>query len=352
MTRLDRYFLPTERQAPADAEALSHKLMVRAGLVRQVGAGLWTLAAGRLARAPERRADRPRGDATRSAARRCSCRSSRRPSCGSAAGRYDIDELFKLKDRSGRRPDPGDDATRRPSPSTSRSVVRSYRDLPMLLYHFQTKDRDEARPRAGVLRTREFIMKDAYSFDRDAEGLRRVLRASSSRPTTASSTACGLEWYRVESDVGMMGGIGRPRVHGAVPGGRERRRAGARLRRERRGRERRPAAGRAAPTALERRAAHARADDDRGRRRRTSASPAGTLLKAFPVVTESRGLVHGRSCAATTASTRSSSRNALGEAFRPAREDELAGAARPASSGRRRRRPDALDDGDRARAAT
>src|SRR5215216_6244008 len=63
--------------------------------------------------------------------------------------------------------------------------VRSYRDLPKLLYHFQTKERDEPRPRAGLLRTREFIMKDSYIFDRT-----------------------GLEWYRVESDVGMMGGTG------------------------------------------------------------------------------------------------------------------------------------------------
>ena len=70
-------------------------------------------------------------------------------------------------------------------------VVRSYRDLPLFLYHFQTKERDEPRPRAGVLRTREFIMKDAYTFDRDREGLDELVRASTARPTTGSSTASG-----------------------------------------------------------------------------------------------------------------------------------------------------------------
>ena len=85
--------------------------------------------------------------------------------------------------------------------------VRSYRDLPKLLYHFQTKERDEPRPRAGMLRTREFIMKDSYSFDRDLDGL----DASYGLHIEAYDRIfdrTGLEWYRVESDVGMMGGIG------------------------------------------------------------------------------------------------------------------------------------------------
>ena len=85
--------------------------------------------------------------------------------------------------------------------------MRSYRDLPLILYHFQIKERDEPRPRAGVLRTREFIMKDAYTFDRDREGL-DVAYDKHVVAYDRIFDRCGLEWYRVESDVGMMGGIG------------------------------------------------------------------------------------------------------------------------------------------------
>ena len=85
--------------------------------------------------------------------------------------------------------------------------VRSYRDLPLMLYHLQTKERDEPRPRAGVLRTREFTMKDAYSFDRDEEGLARSYELQTEAYERIFDR-CGLRWYRVESDVGMMGGSG------------------------------------------------------------------------------------------------------------------------------------------------
>ena len=106
-------------------------------------------------------------------------------------------------------------------------VVRSYRDLPLILYHFQIKERDEPRPRAGVLRTREFIMKDAYTFDRDAEGLRRRLRAALAglRPDLRPRRARVVPGRVRRRDDGRHR---RARVHGAVPGGRERRRAGAR----------------------------------------------------------------------------------------------------------------------------
>ena len=94
------------------------------------------------------------------------------------------------------------------SPTTSRSrEVRSYRDLPLILYHLQTKERDEPRPRAGVLRTREFTMKDSYSFDRDAEGLDRSYELHIEAYDRIFDR-CGLQWYRVASDVGMMGGSG------------------------------------------------------------------------------------------------------------------------------------------------
>jgi prolyl-tRNA synthetase len=121
-------------------------------------------------------------------------------------GRYAIDELFKLKDRKGA--DMVLALTHEEIVTQHvAAAVRSYRDLPLILYHFQTKERDEPRPRAGVLRTREFIMKDSYSFDRDLEGL----DASYQKHAHAYDRImdrCGLEWYRVASDVGMMGGIG------------------------------------------------------------------------------------------------------------------------------------------------
>ena len=205
MTRLDRYFLPTEREAPADAEALSHKLGVRAGLVRQVGAGLWSwLPAGW--RVHENVAQIVREECDRIGAQEMLMPLITPGELWRRSGRYDIDEVFKLKDRRG--------AELILALSHEETVtlhvaqtVRSYRQLPMLLYHFQTKGRDEARPRAGVLRTREFIMKDAYSFDRDEEGL----QASYDKFIEAYDRIfdrVGLEWYRVESDVGMMGGSG------------------------------------------------------------------------------------------------------------------------------------------------
>src|SRR4029450_3052697 len=86
-------------------------------------------------------------------------------------------------------------------------VVRSYRDLPLILYHISIKERDEPRPRAGVLRTREFAMKDSYSFDRDEAGLLESY-AKHIEAYDRIFDRAGLEWYRVESDVGMMGGLG------------------------------------------------------------------------------------------------------------------------------------------------
>ena len=85
--------------------------------------------------------------------------------------------------------------------------IRSYRELPLMLYHLQTKERDEPRPRAGVLRTREFTMKDAYSFDRDEAGLDRSYELQAGAYARILDR-CGLRWYAVESDVGMMGGSG------------------------------------------------------------------------------------------------------------------------------------------------
>jgi prolyl-tRNA synthetase len=205
VTRLSTYFLPTEREPPADAEAISHKLMVRAGLIRQVGSGLWSwLPAGW--RVHEKIVQIVREEMNAIGGQEMLMPVLHPAEPWRRTGRYDIDELFKLQDRRG-----ADMvlAMTHEEIVTGHvaAAVRSYRDLPLILYHFQVKERDEPRPRAGVLRTREFIMKDSYTFDRDAEGL----DARYALHVAAYDRICdrlGLEWYRVKSDVGMMGGLG------------------------------------------------------------------------------------------------------------------------------------------------
>ena len=96
--------------------------------------------------------------------------------------------------------------------------MRSYRQLPFSLYHFQTKERDEPRPRAGLLRTREFIMKDSYTFDRDRAGLDEPYERHRVAYDAIFDRG-GLEWYRVESDVGMMGGLGAHEYMAPCPAG-------------------------------------------------------------------------------------------------------------------------------------
>jgi prolyl-tRNA synthetase len=205
MPRLSTYLLPTVREAPADAEAVSHKLMVRAGLARQVGAGLWTfLPAGWRA---HRRAEQiVREELDRIDAQEMLMPVLQPAELWKQTGRYDIDELFKLNDRRGAALVLAMTHEENITFHAAREI-RSYRDLPKLVYHFQTKERDEPRPRAGVLRTREFIMKDAYSLDRDAEGL-DVSYGHFIEAYDRIFDRAGLEWYRVESDVGMMGGLG------------------------------------------------------------------------------------------------------------------------------------------------
>jgi prolyl-tRNA synthetase len=205
MTRLSTYFLPTEREPPADAEAVSHKLMVRAGLIRQVGSGLWSwLPAGW--RIHQRVVQIVREEMNAIGGQEMLMPVLHPAEPWRRTGRYAIDELFKLKDRRG-----ADMvlAMTHEEIVTGHvaAAVKSYRDLPLILYHFQVKERDEPRPRAGVLRTREFIMKDAYTFDRDAAGLDAAYDLHGAAYERICDR-CGFEWYRVEADVGMMGGHG------------------------------------------------------------------------------------------------------------------------------------------------
>jgi prolyl-tRNA synthetase len=205
MTRLSQYLLPTEKQAPADAEAISHKLMVRAGLVRQLGAGMWTwLPAGWRVHQRVVAIIREEMDAIGTQEMLMPVLQPAEP--WRKTGRLDIEELFKLSDRKGSQLVLA--MTHEEAVTTHvAQTVRSYRNLPLALYHFQVKERDEPRPRAGVLRTREFIMKDAYTFDRDEAGM----NVSYDRQVGAYDRIMqrtGLRFYRVESDVGMMGGLG------------------------------------------------------------------------------------------------------------------------------------------------
>ena len=205
MSRLSSYFLPTLRDDPADAEAVSHRLMVRAGLIRQLGAGLWTfLPAGY--RVVKRVEQIIREEIDAIGGQEMLMPVLQPAELWRRTGRYELDELFKLKDRK--------DAELALAMTHEENLtfhvageVRSYRELPMILYHVQTKERDEPRPRAGVLRTREFTMKDSYSFDRDAAGLDRSYELHV-QAYDRIFDRCGLRWYRVEADVGMMGGTG------------------------------------------------------------------------------------------------------------------------------------------------
>jgi prolyl-tRNA synthetase len=319
VTRLSQLLLPTEREPPADAEALSHKLMVRAGLVRQVGSGLWSwLPAGW--RVHQRIVQIVREEIDAIGGQEMLMPVLQPAELWRRSGRYDIDELFKLKDRKGA--DLVLAMTHEECVTFHMAqFVRSYRDLPRILYHFQVKERDEPRPRAGVLRTREFIMKDSYSFDRDLEGL------NASYDLHAEAYArifdrTGLEWYSVESDVGMMGGFGAHEYMAPCPAGENEvaLAPGYAANVEVASADAQPVelpAPLSAPVAV-----HTPGATTIDAVAPMLGVPAGALLKAYPVVADGRGLV--------LVLVRGDHRvneiklaNALGAAFRPAHDDEV-----------------------------
>jgi prolyl-tRNA synthetase len=319
VARLSQLLLPTEREPPADAEALSHKLMVRAGLVRQVGSGLWSwLPAGWRVHQKIVRIVREEIDAI--GGQEMLMPVLQPAELWRRSGRYDIDELFKLKDRK------GTDLVLAMTHEECVTMhmaqfVRSYRDLPRILYHFQTKERDEPRPRAGVLRTREFIMKDSYSFDRDLDGL----DASYDLHVEAYARIfdrTGLEWYSVESDVGMMGGFGAHEYMAPCPAGENEvaLAPGYAANVEVASAEAQPVA---LPDPLPSPApVHTPGATTIEAVSRMLGVPAGALLKAFPIVADGRGLV--------LVLVRGDHRvneiklaKALGATFRPARDEEV-----------------------------
>jgi prolyl-tRNA synthetase len=202
LQRQSTLFLPTLRDDPADAEAVSHRLLVRAGMIRQVGAGLWTyLPAGW--RVHERIVQIVREEMNAIGGQEMLMPVLTPAELWQATGRYRIPEVFKLTDRGERQFVLA--LTHEESITFHARELRSYRDLPKILYHFQTKGRDEPRPRGGLLRVREFIMKDAYSFDRDEEGLDVSFRAHAGAYERIFER-CGLEVVAVEAESGLMGG--------------------------------------------------------------------------------------------------------------------------------------------------
>jgi prolyl-tRNA synthetase len=200
--RASQLFLPTLRDAPADAEARSHKLLVRGGYIRQMGAGLWTyLPLGWKVHQNVVGIVRQEMDAI--GCQEMLCPILTPAELWQKTGRYAIPELFKLQDRAGREfvlP-----LTHEESMTFHIGEVQSYKQLPQMLYHFATKERDEPRPRGALLRVREFIMKDAYSFDVDEAGLDRSFELQRGAYHRIFER-CGLEFYEVEAESGMMGG--------------------------------------------------------------------------------------------------------------------------------------------------
>jgi prolyl-tRNA synthetase len=200
--RASQLFFPTLRDDPADAEAASHRLLVRGGFIRQVTAGVWTfLPLGW--QVHEKIVGIIREEMDAIGGQEMLMPVLTPAELWKATGRYKSPEVFKLEDRNDREfvlP-----LTHEETVTFHAREIQSYRDLPQILYHFQTKDRDEPRPRAGLIRVREFIMKDSYSFDRDEEGLDRSFHLHKGAYDRIFER-CGLEVYAVQAESGLMGG--------------------------------------------------------------------------------------------------------------------------------------------------
>jgi prolyl-tRNA synthetase len=202
IARASQLFLPTLRDAPADAEAANHKLLVRGGFVRQVTGGVWTfLPLGWRVHRKVEQIVREEMDAI-------GCQEMLMPvltpiELWEATGRDYIQEMFRLEDRKGAKyvlP-----MTHEETVSFHARELQSYRQLPQMLYHFSIKERDEPRPGKGLIRLREFIMKDAYSFDRDEAGLAKSFELQRGAYERIFDRI-GLTTYGVDAEPGMMGG--------------------------------------------------------------------------------------------------------------------------------------------------
>jgi prolyl-tRNA synthetase len=201
-TRASKIHLPTLREDPGDAEAISHKLLVRGGFVRQVGAGLFSfLPLGW-------RVHQKVVQIIREEMNAIGGQEMYEPVITPAefwekSGRYKSPEVFKLSGRGDRRYVLA--LSHEETMAFHARELGSYRQLPQYWYQFAVKGRDEPRPRGGLLRLREFIMKDSYSFDRDEEALAKSFDLHE-QAYRKIFDRCGIEYYVVESDVGLMGG--------------------------------------------------------------------------------------------------------------------------------------------------
>jgi prolyl-tRNA synthetase len=204
IARASQLFLPTLREDPADAEAVSHRLLVRGGFIRQVSAGVWTyMPLGWRVHRKVEQIIREEMDAIGGQEMLMPVLTP--AELWKETGRYWIPEVFKLHDRAGREfvlP-----MTHEETVTFHAREIKSYRELPKILYHLSVKDRDEPRPRGGLLRVREFIMKDAYSFDRDDAGLDESFRKHAGAYKRIFER-CGIEALEVAAESGIMGGSG------------------------------------------------------------------------------------------------------------------------------------------------
>ncbi len=210
--RASRFFISTLKEAPSDAEIVSHKLMMRAGMIRRLGAGIYNYMPMGL-RVIRKVENIVREEMNRAGAIELLMPLVQPSELWEETGRWDKmgPELLRLKDRHGRefafQPTSEEVVT-----DIARSEIKSYRQLPVNFYHIQTKFRDERRPRFGLMRGREFTMKDAYSFDRDVEGLKKSYDIMVDAYTRIFNRF-GLKFRAVAADNGAIGGSGSQEFH-------------------------------------------------------------------------------------------------------------------------------------------
>ncbi|HQR28877.1 MAG TPA: proline--tRNA ligase [Anaeromyxobacteraceae bacterium] len=205
--RYGQMFIPTLKEAPADAQVASHRLLVRAGFIRQLGAGIYDhLPLARRSLAKVERIVREEMDAI--GGQEFHLPALHPAEVWKESGRWEVmgDNMFRLKDRKG-----GDYCLGMTHEeiftAIARDELRSYRQLPQVWYQIQTKFRDEPRPKSGLLRVRQFTMKDAYSFDVDAAGLDKSYD-DQRKAYERIFTRCGLDFVAVQAHSGAMGGSG------------------------------------------------------------------------------------------------------------------------------------------------